>query len=237
MTRWLLAAVLCLFTASICNADPIVLKEINELVHGASHVNAPGGSAMVFTLMYGPAGGTGGTKTLGIDAAVEVGGTVGGHLVSWASGSSGFVDFNSTNSSDFNALVARITNGQSELFYRGDFLLIPTVGSPQGIDLIGGWGGLHESILFQTSSDLAGLDITSIRLSVSDASITNTDLGDGTFGVVWNADVTWQFLGNIPSVPAPSTLLLLSTGLAGLAARRWSLRGFLQRKRQTGPLR
>jgi len=124
----------------------------------------------------------------------------------------GSFDFNVSNSPDFTDFVMRATDGIDELLHSFTFVF----DTSDTLVLGGGGGGLE-------SNRFPSIQIDFIRLTVNNFSLGPFCCGTPSNpGTTFFSSHTWQFFGT--SVPEPSTMLLLASGLIGLGFFRRSLK-------------
>lgn len=128
---------------------------------------------------------------------------VGHGLRYWESGESGMIEISGINDFGFASLATALTDGTDDYLFLMD--------NPSGCP---GFGGniAHESFWLQGSPDLVGNQIDLIRLIVHDV-----DIQQKTDGVIWQANIGYEFWGN--PVPEPSALLPLAFGALILRKR------------------
>ena len=174
-------------------SDPVLIAEVRDTgaTSACCATEATVATRMAFTLMYGFRDFSGGTKSFGMDADVEMGGAV-----LWPPAQADFADF-TTSSAGFADLAARLTNDLDEVIWKG------ALGVDGADHLSGGQtiGGFESAELdgIHTGTDLAGFPIDFIRLIVHNVQITSTVID--AFGHIqqdlqW--DTTWQFWSGQP---------------------------------------
>ncbi len=177
--------------------------------------------------MYGWTSFYGGGSFLGVDAVLAIGDPA----AAFFTGQTGSLDFNSTNSPDFTALMDVFTDGQPKEINYGEFLLLN--GSTLVPPILGSVSSGPEAY----NASLHGAHVDFVRLvvqSVNESFITNGP--DWPLSVVLLADVKWQFWGECAAgnsscpgvdsevVPLLAALPLFAAGLSAMGLLGWRRR-------------
>ncbi len=134
------------------------------------------------------------------------------------SGTTGTFDYNSSNNAYFSAFVQHLTNASDEILWSISHVYEKT-GTP-----LGGGGGNLESYLFPPFASLASWQPEFVRLIINSLNVQefysppDLPVWAGGWGYEYSSNIDWQIWGEMgsSSVPEPSTMLLLGSGLLGL---------------------
>jgi len=185
---WLLFGSITLSISALADRasadEPVLLADLPISSFSNYCCNAEPAASMAFCLAYGFNGFSFSGPPVAADAVI-------GCDLQFASGQTGFHDFNSSNSPDFDVLVTRLTDSVEEMFTVCDISL--KIGG--NLTLPSGCGSGLDT---ETFPNLAGSKVDFIRLVVNNVQFSTIH---DSFGNTWhNAewDVVWQFWSGPP---------------------------------------
>ena len=214
----LLLALLLSSTASAAVAPTLLALRNGSgsyWLQSASAQTPTGVDGMVFGLLFGWSGFYGGTSLFGMEAQSAIGDST----IRFVSGTTGVVDFNPSNSPDFQTFAALATDGVPKPLSSANLIVFqgalyngqPFMGSV-------GTGPLTDV------DTLAGAQLSFVRLVVQSVSYTVQPTGGLDFS--FSTQATWQFWGvpAVASVSEPAQISLLTLGGLLLVARARGVR-------------